>query len=156
MILQTDIVIYAIAGVCVILIAWIIRLEIKMKHLLIGKGSTNIEDSLEHLHKETSDLRTFEEETRTHLENIEKRMQSAVRSVETIRFNPFKGAGEGGNQSFATAIVNEKGGGVVLSSLYSRDRMSVFSKGLNGFKSEFELSTEEKEAIKRAKEKITV
>ena len=59
-----------------------------------------------------------------------------------MRFNPFKDVG--GNQSFAIAIVNEDGDGIVLSSLYSRERMSVFAKQIKKGISEVELTEEEK------------
>ena len=71
--------------------------------------------------------------------------------MHTVRFNPFKGTGAGGNQSFATALLNENGDGVVLSSLYSRERVSVYAKPVQKFSSEYELSGEEKQAIKSAK-----
>jgi len=48
-------------------------------------------------------------------------------------------------------MLNEVGDGVVLSSLYSRERMSVFAKPVKAGKSEFELSDEEKEVLARAK-----
>ena len=74
--------------------------------------------------------------------------------VETVRFNPFKGDGSGGNQSFSTAFVNEEGDGVVISSLYSRERVSVFAKPVKKMSSEYEMTAEEKESLQKAKEAI--
>ncbi len=68
--------------------------------------------------------------------------------METIRFNPFPD--QGSNQSFAIGMLNEDGDGVVISSLYSRDRMSIFAKPVKDKKSTYELSTEEKEALRKA------
>jgi len=42
---------------------------------------------------------------------------------------------------------------VVLSSLYARDRMSIFAKPVKNNKSEYELTEEEKEALKKAEVK---
>ena len=81
-------------------------------------------------------------------------MKKSVQAVSTIRFNPFKGNGSGGNQSFATAFLNEDTDGVVISSIYSREHTSVFSKPINKGVSEYELSGEEKEAIENAKKQI--
>ena len=47
-------------------------------------------------------------------------------------------------------MLNEEGDGVVLSSLYSRERMSIFAKPIKNNKSEYELSAEEKEVLKKA------
>jgi hypothetical protein len=77
-----------------------------------------------------------------------------VQAVETIRFNPFKGIGEGGSQSFSTSFLSESGKGVVISSLYSRDRVSVFSKPLDKFESTFELTPEEKDVILNSKNSL--
>ena len=66
-----------------------------------------------------------------------------------MRFNPFKDVG--GTQSFAVAIVNEEGDGVVFSSLYSRDRMSVFAKPISKGTSDVELTTEESTVVEEAK-----
>jgi len=50
-------------------------------------------------------------------------------------------------------MLNEDGDGVVFSSLYSRERMSIFAKPIKNGKSEYELTEEEKEALKKAKVK---
>src|SRR3989344_6036819 len=50
-------------------------------------------------------------------------------------------------------ILDEEGDGLVISSLYSRERMSIFAKPVKNGKSEYELSTEEKEALTRAEVK---
>jgi len=85
---------------------------------------------------------------------VEKRLNQSVRGVGTVRFNPFRGTGDGGNQSFASAFIDEKGDGVVFSTLYSRERMSVFAKPLTGGKSEYELTGEERRAIQKAREQM--
>ena len=54
-------------------------------------------------------------------------------------------------QSFAVALLSENGDGAVLSSLYARDRMSVFAKPVKNFSSEFEMTEEEKEVLARAR-----
>ena len=76
-------------------------------------------------------------------------MRKSIRGLETIRFNPFPD--QGSNQSFAVGMVNEEGDGVVFSSLYSRERMSIFAKPIKNGKSEYELTTEEKEVLEKAK-----
>ena len=50
-------------------------------------------------------------------------------------------------------MLNEEGDGVVFSSLYSRDRMSIFAKPVKNNNSEYELTSEEKQALEKAKVK---
>lgn len=151
MIFDPLIISYALIVCVLILIGWIIRLEIKINRLLLGKNSRSLEDSIVESHKNLEKLNQFQREVIEHFVNVEKRLGRSVQAVETIRFNPFKGTGEGGNQSFSTSFVSENGNGVVISSLYSRDRVSVFSKPLEKFGSTFELTEEEKEVIKNSK-----
>jgi hypothetical protein len=138
---------YILYGIIVILIGWIIRLEIRISRLLIGKDSRSLEDSIVHAKKDIENLHVFKKDSLHYFTNIEDRLSRSIQSVETIRFNPFKGIGEGGNQSFATSFVSEKGDGVVISSLYSRERVSIFSKPIKNFHSTFDLTEEETSVI---------
>ncbi len=146
---------YGLVAIVVILVGWIIRLEVKIKKLLIGKDAKSLEDSIVNTKENLEKLNLFQRESSLYFKNIEKRLHRSLQAIETIRFNPFKGTGEGGNQSFSTAFVSEDGDGVVLSSLYSRDRVSVFSKPLKKFESNFELTEEEKEVIGTSKTNLS-
>jgi hypothetical protein len=101
-------------------------------------------------HKRLRELENFRENTLKNLEDKERRLQRSIQAVKTIRFNPFKGIGEGGNQSFSSALLSEKGDGVVFTSIYSRERVSIYAKPLESFKGEFELTGEEKDAVEKA------
>jgi hypothetical protein len=144
----------ALAIISVVLLVMVIQMRSKMKKFLVDVDSKSISDSLSLLSSNVKDLQTFRAEMEEYLTGAEKRLRNSVQSVHTVRFNPFHGTGGGGNQSFATAILNEHGDGVVLSSLYSREHVSVYSKPVTKFVSEHELSAEEKEAVSKAKEKL--
>lgn len=148
-------VIYVLVGFVIILLGWIVRLEIKLRRLLMGKDSRSLEDTIVSAKKQIESLEEFEKDSLAYFADVEKRLGRSIQSVETVRFNPFKGIGEGGNQSFSTAFVSEKGDGVVVSSMYSRERVSVFSKPLHSFESQFELTEEEHHVIEEAKKKMT-
>jgi hypothetical protein len=96
-------------------------------------------------------LEHFKNEVETYLATVESRLRRSTQAVHTVRFNPFAGTtGSGGNQSFATAFLDQHGNGVVISSLYARERMSVFAKPIKNGASEFELSDEERKAVLEA------
>lgn len=146
-----------VCGVLILaLISWLAVLQSKVKKLLIGSGAKNLDDSLNNINSELKEFGLFRTELENYLQTVEKRLRKSVQGVHTLRYNPFEGSGEGGNQSFVTAFVNEEGSGVVLSSLYSRDRVSIFSKSVKGFKSEFELTKEEEDAIEKAKNDLKI
>jgi hypothetical protein len=148
--------IYTIAGVAIIillLLFWIIRLEIKLRKLL-GCRKGNLDDAFDNLRKEVETLKNYKNKTSEKFEDIDKKLKKTISGNETVRFNPFKGTGSGSNQSFATALINSEGDGVILSSLYSRDHVSIFSKPIKKYTSEYELTEEEKNALQKAKESI--
>jgi hypothetical protein len=147
---------YTLIGVAVIillLLFWIIRLEITLRKLLKGKAGT-LDDVLSDMRSNIDYLKKYSEGATKHFDSIDAKMKKTISGNETVRFNPWKGDGSGSNQSFATALVNADGDGVVISSLYSRDHISVFSKPVKGMESEYELSAEEKTALQKAKESI--
>lgn len=152
--LDISITIYAFSAVLVFLCLWIMRLERKIKKFTKGKDGKSLEGSMVSLKAEQDNLMNFRKDTENYLRDAEKRLRRSAQSIETIRFNPFKGDGSGGNQSFATAFLNENGDGLVMSSLYARDRVSIFSKPIKKFSSEFELSGEEKKVVDNAKKKL--
>ena len=79
------------------------------------------------------------------LENLSQR---TIQKVAVIRYNPFSDTG--GDQSFAIALLDSLGNGVVLSSLHSRTDTRVFAKAVQNGRSKYQLSDEEQDAIKRA------
>lgn len=80
------------------------------------------------------------------LESLLRR--GTLRNVGVVRFNPFPDAG--GDQSFAIALLDSEGSGVVLSSLHARTDTRVFAKPVQSGRSRYPLSDEEQDAIKRA------
>jgi hypothetical protein len=152
--MDTTLLIYILLGLNVLTLTWIIFLHVRIHTIFKGPTGNSIEGVLKTLKSELETLHTFRKESEQYFLSVEKRLNRAIQSVETIRFNPFKGTGEGGNQSFSTSFINQKGDGVVVSSLYSRDRVSVFAKPIQNFKSTFELTGEEKEVVDAAQRKV--
>jgi len=143
----------AVALIIVILFVWVIWLQNKLGKLLVGK-SKNLDESFALLTKEIADLKKFQSKAEDTFRDNDARLKKTISGVETVRFNPFKGNGSGGNQSFATAFLNEEKNGVIISSMYSRDHVSIFSKPIKKLVSEYELTSEEKEAMTKASDSI--
>ena len=131
----------------------VVRLQARLNTFLLGQ-STNLDESITTIKGSLTNFEAFRKELEAYLLGVEKRLKRSVQSVHTIRYNPFKGSGFGSNQSFATALLNEDGDGVVISSLYSREHVSVFSKPIKKLQSEFELSDEEKNALEEARKSM--
>ncbi|MEI7720006.1 MAG: DUF4446 family protein [bacterium] len=130
-------------------------MRLRMKRLALGK-SGSLEETLAILSRNMKELEKFRSEMEVYLKHVEARVQHSTQGVGFVRFNPFPtGGGGGGNQSFAVAFIDEKLSGVVLSTLYARDRVGVYGKPIEKGISTFELTAEEKEAIEKAKQSLT-
>lgn len=147
--MNTAILLYIISGIVFIILLWILFLEIRLKRLFTGAKARNLEEMIVLVGKKINKIEENQEKIDKHLLTIDNRLNKSIRSIETIRFNPFIGAG--GNQSFAISFINDEGNGVILSSLYARDRMSIFAKPISSGKSLFELTDEEKEVLDKSK-----
>ena len=150
--IKLEAVFFVLTGIAIVVGAvWMIITEKRLKRFFLGKKAKDLEDTIISLEKDMADLKREKEEMQKNIAILNSKARESIRGIETIRFNPFPD--QGSNQSFAIGMLNEKGDGVVISSLYSRERMSIFAKPVKNKKSEYELSAEEKEALKKAEVK---
>lgn len=140
---------YIAGGAAILLLViWVSLIELRLKKFFRGKGAKELEGVLLSLGDDLKKLNVSKEEIEKYLETVERRLKKSVQGIGIIRFNPFEDAGS--NQSFSVAFLNEGGDGVVISSLYSREKVSVYAKPVKNYSSEYPLSEEEKEAVKNA------
>ena len=126
-------------------IVWMSKTEKRLKRFFQGKKASDLEESFHVLDSRIGGLEQAKQSHDATLANHDARIKRGVKSIPLTRFNPFPDVG--GNQSFAMSLVDEEGNGVLLSSLYARDRMSVFAKGVKTGKGEQELSEEEQQIL---------
>jgi hypothetical protein len=79
---------------------------------------------------------------------VEAQARRAVQRVGLVRFNPFEDTGS--NQSFALALLDEGGDGVVVSSLHSRNATRLYVKPVVAGATDTGLSDEEAQALREA------
>jgi hypothetical protein len=95
------------------------------------------------------------EQTRSDLTALQKRVTDmdvlvtrSVQHVALVRYNPFQDTG--GDQSFALALLDKRGDGVVVSSLHGRTMTRYYAKPVKGGTSALSLSEEEVQAVQQA------
>ena len=71
-----------------------------------------------------------------------------MQHVGLVRYNPFQDTG--GDQSFAIALLDQHGDGVVFSSLHNRSLTRIYAKPVKGGASALSLSEEEVQAVQQA------
>jgi hypothetical protein len=141
---------FILAGIAIVGgIFWIFSTEKRLRRFFMGRKAQDLEDTIGYLEDEINKLKIAKESSENEIKILHSKTKKSIRGLETIRFNPFPD--QGSNQSFAIGLMNEEGDGVVISSLYSRERMSVFAKPIRGGKSEYDLTDEEGDALAKAK-----
>jgi len=150
MLIKLEVIFYIIILITIFLgSVWIYKTEQRLKKFFRGKKAKDLEDTMSFIQGEIAQLQQSKTEIEKNISVLSTKSKKSLRGLETLRFNPFPD--QGSNQSFAIGILNEENDGVVLSSLYSRERMSVFAKPIKNGKSEYELSDEEKIILEKAK-----
>ena len=90
------------------------------------------------------------------LDNLEKKVLDLenkgllhIQRVELDRFNPYDDTG--GDQSFVIAMLDNKGTGVVVTSLHARSGTRIFAKDvILGKSGKYQFSNEEEKIVKKA------
>jgi hypothetical protein len=128
---------------------WHRRLVRTYQQFMTGASARNLEGALAEYVAQTREARAQTRETRALARQLERDAHNHVQHVGLVRFNPFHDTG--GDQSFALALTNASGHGVVLSSLHARDVTRVYAKPLVEWESHHTLTEEEQTAIQRAR-----
>lgn len=140
-----------IMGACILgLVIHNYMLSKRLRRFMRGRNAESLEQTISSIITDMQTITDTFDEHRTRLTVLDQKAARAIQGVATLRFNPFKNAG--GNHSFATAFSNEHGDGVIISTLYGRERVSMFAKPIKNWKSEFELTNEEQTALQESRQ----
>jgi hypothetical protein len=127
------------------------RLLGQYEHLMTGTSGGNLEAILNDHVAQVHETAARVEAVSQLAQRLEKAAYFSLQHMGVVRFNPFHDTG--GDQSFAIALVDGHGNGVVLSSLHARDVTRVYAKPLHKWESDYSLTDEEKQAIALAYQK---
>jgi len=120
---------------------------------LLGGGSTRATERLASLERDAAALAAAREVELRRIDALEKIARSEVPRVGFVRYNAFSDVGS--DLSYALALLNRDGDGVVLSSIYSREDTRTYGKAVAAFKPAQDPSEEELAAISRARAAAT-
>jgi Protein of unknown function (DUF4446) len=117
--------------------------------LLGGGGATPATQRLATLDRAAAEAATARAAIDGRLAALEKVARTEVPRVGFVRYNAFSDVGS--DQSYALALLNRDGDGVVLSSIYSREETRTYGQAVTGFKPARDPSEEELAAIAAAR-----
>lgn len=113
----------------------------------IGNGK-NIEEDLENYMYRVERVERQNAEIISYCKNLDEEVAKCIQKVGMVRYSAFKDTGS--DLSFAVAMLDENNDGVVFNGIYSREMSNIYAKPVKNGVSEYTLSEEEKESIRRA------
>jgi hypothetical protein len=128
-----------------------IRHRRSYRRFMRGQEGENLEQVLVGYAKELDEIKRTLISLRAQSDDLDRRLRRCIQRVEMVRFNPFQDTVA--DQSFAVALLDDGGDGLVLSTLHGRDLTRVYGKPVKGRQSSYPLSPEEQEAIGKASQK---
>ncbi|TMK16870.1 MAG: DUF4446 family protein [Actinobacteria bacterium] len=143
-----SIVAVAAAGVAVIALAFALRSTTRVRKLRralrVIQASTGSEVTVEDAEDVVRSLAGLAKR----VDDLEVVARLAVQHVGLVRFDAFEDMG--GHLSFAAAMLDAEANGFVLTSINGRQETRIYAKPIERGASQYHLSEEEQEAIRRA------
>ena len=140
----------ALTALCIKVLREVAGIRSRFKELLRGVSGESLEGLLKEHLVERLQLKSDLTNLQNRLETQEAKMKRTKRHLGLVRYDAFDDVG--GAQSFALALYDDGGDGVVLNGLVGRSDCRVYCKALADGKSHRNLSTEELQAVEKAVE----
>ena len=161
--MEVALLIWAVALTILVIvgIVWVLDLQARLRRVqsryesLFSGGDgddASMAVALENLASRLSETTARTERLVTRAEQIDAILAHAVQGMGLVRFRAFQDTG--GDQSFALALVDGEGNGVVISALYGRGATRVYAKPVQGWLSPKALGEEEEKALAQVRQTI--
>lgn len=115
---------------------------------MTGSDAASLEGLLEETLTRAREQSEALRDLRFALRQLETSQKRTIQRIGIVRFNAFPDTGS--DLSFAVALLDGHGDGVVISSLYGREESRVYAKPVRGGRSTYHLTPEEEKAISEA------
>jgi len=162
--METALLIWAVALTILVLVGvvWVLDLQARLRRMqqrhdkLFGAGEEESDATLakavKALSSRLADTTARTERLMARSEQIDTALARAVQGVGLVRFRAFQDTG--GDQSFALALADGEGNGVIVSALYGRGATRIYAKPVEGWLSSKKLGEEEEQALAKARRSI--
>lgn len=129
---------------CIVLVQ-MMNIRKLRKNLLKNQRPETFEEALDTLHGHIKVIESNQRQMQDQIDNTGIVLKTAIQKVGMVKFNSE--VSDGGNFSFAVALLNHENTGIILSSLYGRQYNRIYVKKIQLGQSETPLTEEEKQAL---------
>jgi len=160
--METTVLIWAVALTILVIvgIVWVLdlqarlgRLQRRHEELFAGEEEdASLAVALENLASRLAETTARTERLVARTEQVDAALVHTVQGLGLVRFRAFQDTG--GDQSFALALTDGEGNGVVISALYGRGATRIYAKPVQGWLSLKALGEEEEEALAEARRAV--
>jgi hypothetical protein len=116
---------------------------------ILGGSGSRATDRLAALERDGAQAAAAQAAATARIDVLERVARVEIPRVGFVRYNAFSDVGS--DLSYALALLNREGDGVVLSSIYSREDTRTYGKAVSAFKPAQDPSEEELAAISKAR-----
>lgn len=134
-----------ITVVCMFLAVSLRRLDRRLSGLARGADGTNLEQAIAAHMLSVDEAVRRADALELSVIALQARLPVCLQRVNLIRYDAFDDVG--GEQSFALALLDAEGDGVILSSIYTRQDVRVYAKSIRKGEASHGLSREERLAL---------
>jgi hypothetical protein len=147
-------------GLALVSLALVATLALRLKRLQAAQrfvlGSSGERDLVQHAESLERNFAQLHAQVQSKFDQLghrleagEQRLDHAISHSAVVRYDAY---GEmSGRQSSSIALLDDRGSGVVMSSILHREQARLYAKGVRNGLSDVELSPEETEAIEAAR-----
>lgn len=128
------------------------RMRKLIRKVFSGVSGENLESSLVRLLQEMEEWKKKHTDQQFQMNRLAQKMSNQSGNLSVIRYNAFGDTGS--DLSFSLALIDDAQNGVVITSIYGREESRTYAKPIEAGKSVYNLSEEERSAIKKASAKI--
>jgi len=127
--------------------------NLKQRYRKLSRGieNKNIEEIINGYLDKVEQVESESRELKGLYDGIDQRIKGCVQKVSVVRYRAFEDVGS--DLSFSVAVLDDKDSGFILTGLFGRHDCTTYAKPVDRGISRYELSSEEKQALKEAMEK---
>lgn len=154
--------IYILLGLCLISLILLVlqivyinkgrKLEKKYKYFMKNSKGENIENSIVSYMDRIDKVKAESDIMKKSYEDMNERLKVCMQKYSIQRYRAFEDIGS--DLSYSIALLNEDNDGIILTGIYGRNESTTYAKPIEKGISRYDLSSEEKQVLENAINKI--